>query len=40
MAVEFLRYIFGREIMHSGDAGIANERLELEETRRSLTESR
>ncbi len=40
MAVEFLRYIFGREIMHSGDAGIANERLELEETRRSLTEAR
>jgi len=40
MAIEFLRFVFGREIMHSGDAGVANERAELEETKRSLEEAR
>ena len=40
MAVEFLRYVFGAETMHSGQAGIANERAELEATRRSLTDAR
>ena len=40
MAVEFLRYVFGSETMHSGRAGIANERAELETTRRSLTDAR
>ena len=40
MAVEFLRYVFGSETMHSGRAGIANERAELEATRRTLTDAR
>ena len=40
MAVEFLRFVFGRRTMHSGEAGVGNERIELEETRRSLTEAR
>ena len=40
MAVEFLRYVFGRETMHSGQAGLGNERAELEATRRSLAEPR
>ncbi len=39
MAVEFLRYVFGRQTMHSGEAGVGNERAELEETRRSLTDT-
>ncbi len=37
MAIEFLRFVFGREIMHSGTAGVANERAELEEAKRGLT---
>ena len=40
MAIEFLRYVFGRETMHSGQAGVANERAELEAARRSLTQAR
>ncbi len=40
MTVEFLRFVFGRETMHSGEAGVGSERAELEETRRSLTEGR
>ena len=40
MAIEFLRYVFGAETMHSGQAGIANERAELEATRRHLTDAR
>ncbi len=40
MAIEFLRFVFGRQTMHSGEAGVGNERIELEETRRSLTETR
>ena len=39
MAIEFLRYVFGRETMHSGMAGLGNERAELEATRRSLTDA-
>ena len=39
MAVEFLRYVFGAETMHSGHAGIANERAELEANRRHLTDA-
>ena len=40
MAVEFLRYVFARETMHSGMAGLGNERAEIEATRRSLEEGR
>ena len=40
MAVEFLRFVFGPRTMHSGEAGVGNERIELEETRRRLTETR
>lgn len=40
MAVEFLRFVFGPETMHSGEAGVGSDRVELEETRRSLTEAR
>ena len=40
MAIEFARFIFAREPMHSGDAGVASERIELEETTRSLKEAR
>ena len=40
MSIEFLRYVFGSETMHSGMAGLGNERAELEATRRSLTETR
>ena len=31
MGVEFLRFVFAREAMHAGKAGIASERAELEE---------
>jgi TRAP-type C4-dicarboxylate transport system permease small subunit len=37
MGIEFVRFIFGRETMHTGLAGIANDRIELEETKRNLT---
>ena len=40
MAVEFLRFVFGRETMHSGEAGVASDRVELEETRRGLRGAR
>ena len=40
MAIEFLRFVFGRTTMHSGLAGLGNERVELEETRRSLADTR
>ena len=40
MAVEFTRFVFGPQTMHSGEAGVGNERVELEETKRSLTEAR
>lgn len=40
MAVEFVRFIFAREPMHSGEAGVASDRIELEETTRDLKGSR
>lgn len=36
MGVEFTRFIFGRETMHTGLAGIASDHVELEETKRNL----
>ena len=36
MGVEFLRFVFVRETMHMGLAGVASDRIELEETQRSL----
>jgi TRAP-type C4-dicarboxylate transport system permease small subunit len=40
MGVEFLRFVFTAEPMHGGVAGIASERIELEEHRRDLTPGR
>jgi C4-dicarboxylate transporter, DctQ subunit len=37
MGVEFTRFIFAKDTMHTGLAGVANDRIELEETKRSLT---
>jgi C4-dicarboxylate transporter DctQ subunit len=36
MGIEFARFIFTAETMHLGLAGVANERVELEETKRDL----
>jgi len=36
MGIEFARFIFTAETMHVGLAGVANERVELEETKRDL----
>jgi len=36
MGVEFARFIFTAQTMHVGLAGVANERVELEETKRDL----
>lgn len=36
MGIEFARFIFTRQTMHVGLAGVANERVELEETKRDL----
>jgi len=36
MGVEFLRFVFVPETMHMGLAGVASDRVELEETKRSL----
>lgn len=36
MGIEFARFIFAAKTMHVGLAGVANERVELEETKRSL----
>lgn len=36
MGIEFARFIFTAETMHVGLAGVANERAELEETKRTL----
>jgi len=36
MAIEFLRFVFAAEPMHTGLAGVASERIELEETKRDL----
>jgi TRAP-type C4-dicarboxylate transport system permease small subunit len=40
MAVEFVRFIFTKEPMHTGLAGVASDRVELEETQRSLSGER
>ena len=40
MAIEFGRFVVVREPMHVGEAGVASDRAELEETRRSLGEDR
>ena len=40
MAIEFIRFVFAKEPMHSGDAGVASDRIELEETTRSLKDTR
>jgi C4-dicarboxylate transporter, DctQ subunit len=36
MGVEFLRFVFVSDTMHMGLAGVASDRVELEETKRSL----
>lgn len=36
MAIEFFRFVFIAEPMHTGLAGIASDRIELEETKRDL----
>jgi len=36
MGIEFTRFIFASETMHVGVAGVASERIELEETKRGL----
>ncbi len=38
MAIEFFRFVFTAEPMHTGLAGVASDRLELEETQRDLAE--
>jgi len=38
MAIEFARFIFTKEPMHLGYAGVASDRVELEETKRELAE--
>ncbi len=40
MAIEFIRYMFTAEPMHTGLAGVASDRVELEETQRNLAEKR
>ncbi len=40
MAVEFLRFAFTRDAMHAGIAGIASDRIELEEHQRDLARER
>ena len=36
MSIEFLRFVFTAEPMHTGLAGVASDRAELEETKRTL----
>ena len=36
MSIEFLRFVFTAEPMHTGHAGVASDRVELEETRRNI----
>jgi hypothetical protein len=36
MGIEFLRFVFTAEPMHTGHAGVASDRAELEETKRNL----
>ena len=38
MGVEFLRFLFTKEPMHTGLAGLANERAELEMHKKSFSE--
>jgi C4-dicarboxylate transporter, DctQ subunit len=40
MAVEFLRFVFTAEPMHTGHAGVASDRAELEETQRNLAQEK
>ena len=40
MGIEFARFVVLREPMHVGEAGVASDRTELEETKRSLGEGR
>ncbi len=40
MGIEFLRFVFTREPMHAGVAGVASDRAELEEHRRDLAAER
>lgn len=40
MGIEFLRFAFTREPMHTGQAGVASDRVELEEHQRSLRDGR
>jgi hypothetical protein len=40
MAIEFLRFVFVAKTMHSGEAGVASERAELEEQKRTIEEGR
>lgn len=37
MGIEFLRFLFTAEAMHTGMAGVASDRVELEETKASLS---
>ena len=39
MGIEFLRFVFSREPMHGGSAGIASELAEIEETKRAAARS-
>ena len=39
MSVEFFRFCFVIEPMHTGLAGVASDRIELEDTQRNLRES-
>lgn len=39
MGIEFLRFIFTKDPMHSGMAGIGSDHVELEETKRSIEEN-
>ena len=36
MGIEFMRFVFTKEPMHTGQAGVASDRAELEETKRNL----
>jgi len=40
MGIEFLRFVFTAEPMHTGQAGVASDRAELEETQRNLADEK
>jgi C4-dicarboxylate transporter, DctQ subunit len=40
MGIEFLRFVFTKEPMHLGYAGVASDRAELEETKRTLVQDK